>query len=183
MLGCVPLLVAALLSFGEPLSDPAAPYAPSAAPKFDASMLTRSDRRVRTTNTRIQELLHQGAARSRTFAGLIAALNHTDVIVYIEIVPDLPRSVAGRLLLVPLAGSQRYLRIQVLPEAVARDAIALIGHELRHALEIAEAPHVRDQREMIKLYERIGQPNIGVHTYDTVEAQVAGRQVRAELAG
>jgi hypothetical protein len=128
-------------------------------------------------------LLAEGVKKSRTFAGLVDALNRTDVIVYIEIVPDLPRTVAGRLLLVPLAGNQRYLRIQVLPGAVARDAIALIGHELRHALEVAEAPQVRDQRSMILLYEQIGTPNFGVHTYDTQDAQTAGRQVRAELAG
>jgi hypothetical protein len=35
---------------------------------------------------------------------------------------------------------------------------------------------------MIELYERIGRPNVGVHAYDTVAAQDAGRKVRAELA-
>lgn len=183
MVGSIPVLLAALLSIAKPTSNPAPPHIQPIVPKFDASMLTRPDRRVRTTNPRIQRLLTEGVARSRTFAGLVAALNHTDVIVYIEIVPKLPPSIAGRLLLAPLAGSQRYLRIQVVPEAITREAIALIGHELRHALEIATVPHVRDQQSMIRLYEEIGRPNIGVHTYDTLEAQTTGRQVRAELAG
>jgi hypothetical protein len=176
------LLLAGLLCTAEPAST-AAGHVTGPFQTFDTSLLTRPDRRVRTTNTRVRELIAEGVARSRTFAGLVTAVNRTDVIVYIEVVPYLPHSVAGRLLLVPLANHQRYLRIQVVAEAFSRrDAIALIGHELRHALEIADAPQVRDQQEMIRLYERIGRPHVGVHTYDTVEAQAAGRQVRAELA-
>ncbi|HXW05683.1 MAG TPA: hypothetical protein VD833_10660 [Vicinamibacterales bacterium] len=182
MPGSVSLLLASILSLSPLIAHPAVPHVPSRLPQFEASMLTRSDRRVRTTNGRIHQLLADGVTRSRTFAGLVAALNHTDVIVYIEVVPDLPGSIAGRLLLVPLANAQRYLRIQIQPEAVSRDAIALIGHELRHALEIAAEPHVRDQRGMIELYRRIGKPSLGLHQYDTIEAQSAGRQVRAELA-
>ena len=77
----------------------------------------------------------------------------------------------------------RYLRIQVTGHPQSNEMIALVGHELRHALEVAESPAVRDQASLIALYERIGHRSSGAHHYDTVAAQDTGRQVRAELAG
>jgi hypothetical protein len=62
-----------------------------------------------------------------------------------------------------------------------KETIALIGHELRHAIEIAEAPDVFDQATMISLYERIGQRGSGLHRYDTLAAQNSGRRVKLEL--
>jgi hypothetical protein len=148
------------------------------------SALSAPDRRVRSTDRRIVDLLQKGMERSKTFAELVTALNTTDVIVYIERVPTLPTTLAGRLLLLPIAGSQRYLRIQVRGDLSSVELISLIGHELRHALEIAEHPTVRDESAMLTLYQRIGHPSTGaLHTYDTDAAQTAGRQVRVELAG
>ena len=148
------------------------------------SVLSAPDRRVRSTDHYVLELLHKGVARSKTFSALVTALNTTDVIVYIERVPTLPTSLAGRLLLLPVAGSQRYLRIQIRGDLSPIELISLIGHELRHALEIAEHPAVRDESAMLTLYQRIGQPSTGaLHTYDTEAAQTAGRRVRMEMAG
>lgn len=155
----------------------------AAAPDPTAA-LTAPDRRVRSTDRHIIGLLHKGVARSKTFAELVTALNTTDVIVYIERVPTLPTTLAGRLLLLPITGHQRYLRIQVRGDLSPIELIALIGHELRHALEIAEHPAVRDESAMLTLYQRIGHPSTGaLHTFDTQAAQTAGRQVRMELAG
>jgi hypothetical protein len=168
MLWLVPALLCTTLATA---SDPPSP-------------LSAPDRRVRSTDRRIVELLHRGVERSKTFAELVTALNTTDVIVYIERVSTLPTTLAGRLLLLPMAGNQRYLRIQVRGDLSPVELIALIGHELRHALEIAEHPGVRDESAMLTLYQQIGHPSTGaLHTYDTQAAQTAGRQVRLELAG
>ena len=155
-----------------------------AATPDPSSALSAPDRRVRSTDRRIVKLLHMGMERSKTFAELVTALNTTDVIVYIERVPTLPTTLAGRLLLLPITRNQRYLRIQVRGDLSPVELISLIGHELRHALEIAEHPGVRDDSAMTALYQRIGHPSTGaLHTYDTQAAQTAGRQVRMELAG
>jgi hypothetical protein len=61
------------------------------------------------------------------------------------------------------------------------ELIALIGHELRHALEVAQVPDVRDESALVRLYERIGQRSVKGHEYDTNAAQDAGRAVRKEL--
>lgn len=155
-----------------------------AAPAERSGLLSSPDRRVRSTDPRITELLEVGIHRSPTFAGLVKSLNATDVIVYIQRVQDLPTTLAGRLVLLPMAGHQRYLRIQVRGDLPKDELVALIGHELRHALEIAEEPAVRDAPAMRTLYERIGHPTAGSnHAFDTLAAQSAGRQVRTELAG
>jgi hypothetical protein len=86
--------------------------------------------------------------------------------------------------MLPMAGTQRYLRVQVRGDLPTADLIALIGHELRHALEIADDPTVQDEPSMLTLYQRIGHATTGeTHTFDTREAQTAGRRVRLELAG
>jgi hypothetical protein len=148
------------------------------------SSLEAPDRRVRSTDRYIISLLQRGMDRSKTFAELVTALNTTDVIVYIERAPTLPSTLAGRLLLLPIAGQQRYLRIQVRADLSPVELIALMGHELRHALEIAEHPAVRDGPAMLTLYQRIGHPSTSaLHTFDTQAAQTTGRRVRIEMVG
>ena len=170
MLSLLPLLLSATLT----------PPAPAAAPSTYA-LLDSPYRHVRTTDKYLQALLRLGLQRSPTFASLIAQLNDTDVIVYLEPVQTLPTSLSGRLLLLPHDSSQRYLRIQVLASLGRTELIALIGHELRHALEVAAEPGVRDQSALVQLYERIGQRSVKGHQYDTDAAQDAGRAVRKEL--
>jgi hypothetical protein len=167
------------------MADPAAPAAtPSASvPASPAHMLLLNapDRRVRVTEPRLQGLLAEGLNRSRTFASLLTAVNATDVIVYIEAVMVLPKNTMGRLTMMRPAGDYRYLRIQIRADLTRREAISLIGHELQHALEIADAQEVRDAGALMRLYERIGHESSGEHAYDTDAAQDMGRIVRREL--
>ena len=146
-------------------------------------LLSSPDRRVRSIDPGIVELLDTGIRRSPTFAGLVRSVSGTDVIVYIERVRNLPNSLAGRLLLLPGSANQRYLRIQVRRNLSRPDLISLIGHELRHALEIAQEPNVRDNATMIQLFQRIGVSSSDIHSFDTAAAQSVGWRVRQELAG
>ncbi len=170
-------------------ADPSAP-APSSSSSTSLSaspahylLLNAPDRRVRTTDTRLRMLLAEGLNRSRTFDSLVTALNRTDVIVYVESVLTLPMGTMGRLTMMPRTGDFRYLRVQIRSDLSRREAIALIGHELQHALEIADATEVRDSTALIRLYERIGHASNGEHAYDTEAAQDTGRIVRRELNG
>ena len=58
--------------------------------------------------------------------------------------------------------------------------IAVIAHELQHALEVAEHHEVRDSHALASLYRRIGVEAYRGR-YDTQAAQFAGKQVRYEL--
>lgn len=145
-----------------------------------ASVLDAPTRHVRTTDRAIQGLLRSGYAHSPTFAALIARLERSDVYVYIQDVPRLPGALEGRLLILPPAHGVRYVRIQIALRGEPKDSIAVLGHELRHAVEVADAPGVMDASDLAALYRRIG-INRGNNQFDTVEAQETGRQVLKEL--
>jgi hypothetical protein len=150
-------------------------------PPSTSALLDSPYRHVRTTNTRVQQLLEFGVARSATFGSLLARLNASDVIVYIEQTTLMPKSLEGRLLLMPISNQQRYLRIQIVREGSPEELVALIGHELRHAIEVADATDVRDEKGLERLYRRIGTPSTTIHAYDTDAAQTTGKRVRKEL--
>ncbi len=96
------------------------------------------------------------------------------------------RSTDGRLTFVSAAGGVRYVHIRVARLASADVQIALIGHELRHAVEIADAPGVIDGDSLAREYERIGFLNarqIAGTSYDSDAAVEAGYQVLRDLTG
>ena len=161
---------------------PASTMAPLTAAQVRV-LMESPERHVRAADSAMTKVLVQGMRRSGTFAHLVLALNKSDVIVYIESGKPLPTTIVGRLLLAAGPEGSRYLRIQVSGHPGTNDMIALVGHELRHALEVAESPEVRDEAGLIALYQRIGHPSTGQHQYDTAAAQDTGRQVKAELKG
>ena len=80
------------------------------------------------------------------------------------------------------AGGQRYLRVQVRAMMQGDHVIAVVAHELHHALEVAGDKSVVDEVTLAELYRRIGHASIGAHGYDTDGARAAGIRVRDELA-
>ena len=176
MVSLLPVVVCGVLL----LTGPTEPRSSMDPPSY--ALLTSPERRVRAADPRVTHYLAEGFERSVTFARLLTTLNATDVIVYIERVMTLPHDTLGRLTIVP-AATARYLRIQIRADISTTEAIALIGHEMQHALEVAEAPLVRDSGGLIALYQRIGHSSGGEHVYDTEAAQNTGRQVRRELLG
>ena len=175
------LTVAIVLAFAHDAA-PASVVAPLTPAQVHAVM-TSPLRHVRGVGSNMNKVIAEGLGRSGTFAQLVLALNRSDVIVYIETGRGLPSTISGRLLLAAGPDGQRYLRIQVTGITRSNELIALVGHELRHAIEVAENPEVRDERTLIALYERIGHAAGGNHRYDTAAAQDTGRQVRVELIG
>jgi hypothetical protein len=178
------VLACALVLVFARSADPASEFAPMTDTEARAAM-GAPDRHVRAADKAMADVITSGLRRSGTFAHLVLALNRTDVIVYIETGRVLPTSIVGRLLLAAGPEHTRYLRIQVSGHPGTNDMIALVGHELRHALEVAESPDVRDEPGLIALYERIGHPTStgALHQYDTLAAQDTGRRVKAELKG
>ncbi len=175
------LILAAVVLTCAPDARAASGAAPLTKAQVQAIMSSPL-RHVRAVDSKMNDVLAEGMRRSGTFAQLVMALDRSDVIVYIETVYVMPQMVAGRMLLAAGPEGSRYLRIQVTSQPRSNALIALVGHELRHALEVAESPDVRDERALIALYQRIGHTRQGAqHQYDTLAAQDAGRQVRSEL--
>src|SRR4029077_10992841 len=119
------------------------------APMSPSAVLDSPTRHVRTMNSHVQQLLREGFLRSPTFARLIERLEGSDVIVYIEVPPELPAGLEGRMIMMPRAHDYRYVRIQIGAGGSAETTIALIGHELQHAAEIAAAPDVSNMADFL----------------------------------
>jgi hypothetical protein len=154
--------------------------APTTRPATEADLLDSPHRHVRATQSAVARLLRQGVAQSPTFAALMWRLERSDLIVYIEEVPRLPDALEGRLIMQPAAHGFRYVRVQFAQRGGTSDAISVLGHELRHAVEVAEAMDVVDDRGMAALYRRIGIDR-GNNLFETIAAQNAARQVLKEL--
>ena len=171
MLSIAPLFLAALF-FAPPL-----PF----EPLTESDVLEAPTRHIRTTDQSMRKLLRRGYRESRTFASLVSRLQRSDVIVYIEEVPRLAGTLEGRMMMLPRAHGHRYVRIQIALRGAPEDSIALLGHELQHAVEVAEAVGVGDTAGLALLYQLIGTSS-GPHIYDTAAAQETGRNVRRELS-
>ena len=139
--------------------------------------------RVRSLDTWAEETLRFGVERSPTFRHLIAELEASDVIVYVETSVTLPEYASGTTRLAVASGTHRYVRIVLLRDWLMLNRVTALAHELQHAIEVGTSPDVRDQEALARLYQRIGQNSLSGHTYDTVAAQSAGRSVRRELEG
>jgi hypothetical protein len=184
----LPLILS--VSFAAAPAATPAERAPRAATpaRLDDALLHGEARRVRAMDGRVQNLLSAGVRRSPAFAGLLTALQETDVIVYVEATMNMPSDVTGRLLLQAVTPSERYLRIQYRATLPGDRAIEVVAHELRHALEIAEERSVTDSTGLGALYQRIGHRSTLAHAparkgYETLAALQTGDIVRTELSG
>jgi hypothetical protein len=139
--------------------------------------------RVRAADSRSKVLLRVGLQRSETLRALVRQLETRDVIVYIEMQPLLRKRLAGMLTWIASTVEHRYVRISLNPELSTDAAIATLGHELQHALEIANASEVVSDSTMEKFYRAHGEvTRAQTNGWDTEAARVRGDEVRRELA-
>jgi hypothetical protein len=140
---------------------------------------------VRSTDATMLQRLRDGCSRSATFKRLVDELEGTSTIVYVErgicafghFKACLPHSIT-------VAGDTRYLRI-IVEGGDGVTELAVIGHELQHALEIARAPNIRSADDITELFRRIGRsPHCPLGTpdcYETSSALAAGDAVLREV--
>jgi hypothetical protein len=124
-------------------------------PPLEAGGATNPDSHVRATEPVIRALLQTGLSRSATFQRLVDALNQADVIVYVD--PLRTREMLGGYLShdVISAGGYRYLHIAINVRGGDVRVIALLAHELQHAIEVAEDPDAGDARHVDALFRRL----------------------------
>jgi hypothetical protein len=136
--------------------------------------------RLRAETAEPQRLIAMGLAGSPTFRRLVDRLNQSDLIVYITVRPDMPESMGGMMRFLVSTPTCRFVLVSLNARQSRPMLVALLGHELQHVAEVADAPEVHDETALRELYRRIG-VRVRVDAYDSVAAQQAGQAVRSEL--
>lgn len=136
---------------------------------------------VRSTDSRVQGWLRIGAAESQTFRSLLNTLANSDLIVHVQSVDRL--MTAGQTYFVTATATVRYIRIEVAFHGNVNEIVALIGHELQHAVEIAEEPRIRDRQALSLFYKGMPGNSMSTTEYDSVAARVIEDRVRREMWG
>lgn len=140
---------------------------------------------IRTTDDRLRRLLEQGTRTSPTFRALVHRLLDSDVVVYLWCEGTDPARPDGRLTFVSSVGGRRYVVVRLVRLASRERQIAILAHELRHAVEIADAPDVIDHASLEHEYRRIGYVSAGTLedaiSFDTNAAVQTGISVLREV--
>ena len=135
-------------------------------------------------------LLDEALRRSAIVRGLVERLDASDIIVYLSSAPPLRRPTGmprGKTQFLSANPAGRFLQIWVDPAQRPAVRIAVLAHELQHALEVAAASEVSDIDSFTRLYEGLGSAGHttgaarGVRRYETAAAVAVEASVLQEL--
>jgi hypothetical protein len=137
--------------------------------------------RVRSQDPSITKLLEQAMTHSPTFKRLVANVEASNGIVYVQSGPCRRRVVACLPIWMTSSGGNRFVRILVDRERIDSDRqlLGAIGHELKHAIEVLSDRFVTNSVKMYLFYRRYA-PTAG-ERFETLEAARAGMAVEREL--
>ena len=139
--------------------------------------------RVRSTDTSIATLIDRAARGSETFQRLLAAIQRSNGIVYIERGNCGHGARACLKLSVTANGPDRFLRILVDRRKADSDEdfMGSIGHELQHAIEALTQPSITNGAQLYNFFKR--EAPTANNRFETAAAINAGDAVRLELRG
>ncbi len=139
--------------------------------------------RLRPLTTLAAEFVARGLDGSPTFRSLVERIERSDVIVYVELEHRTPGAPDGATHLLNASRYFRFLLISINQDLAPADIVAMLGHELQHAVEIADLPAIRDAAALERHYRRDGIVELRTGCVCSEAAREAGRRVRGELAG
>jgi hypothetical protein len=140
--------------------------------------------RVRPETSEARELLAELIARSPTAQRLVDHLEESDVVIYVRYRWFVTETINGHIGLMSSDPHHRYLIIELACRRTRMQQLVTLGHELRHAVEIADATWVGNTSSLSALYRRIGESvNVSgaLEAYETNAAIETSQQVRSEL--
>ena len=146
---------------------------------LDPEPVTR-DPRVRGVSVHESRLIAELLSCSATANALVAEIEASDLIVYVQLTPDQPPGRAATRLATATPG-HRYVRIVLGAQTHPKDRAALLAHELQHAVEIGRAPDVRDDSGLRRLYGAIGEDPHARTGFETAAAREVAARVQREM--
>jgi hypothetical protein len=140
---------------------------------------------IRASDEELIALLEEGIKRSPTFKALVDRLAKSDVILYVR--PDVTAKTSSmRLTFLAAKGGYRYLVIRVGAGRTKNQQLATLGHEMQHAVIVADAASVVDSASLRREFERVGkltQAPIGDDFFfESPGADEVRRRILAEIS-
>lgn len=108
---------------------------------------------LRTNNERVVEVVQFAAERSPTFRALLAAIEASDLIVYVDEGPCRHRTIPS---CTQPVGDGPYVRVLVDPREPITAVVRQLAHEFQHVAEIATEANPISASVIRALYEHIG---------------------------
>ena len=146
----------------------------------DAPEAANPNARVRALQPRVEKLIAAGIERSPSFRRLVHRLEQSDVIVYIDARYDLRVGVGASMRFLATSASDRFVKIQLDAHYNSHVLVALLGHELQHAVEVADNRAIKSADDLRVFYRETGL-RTGPDSFDSQAAREMGYLVRAEL--
>jgi hypothetical protein len=128
--------------------------------------------------------LEDGRSRSATLEGLVETLDRSDVIVFVDTRLD-PAIPTAETMLMAATASVRYVHVILNPRMTFDERVEYLGHELQHAIEIAQDAAAIDSASVRRRFASIGRevPSASPRekSYETEGARLVSSLVRREL--
>ena len=161
------LAVATILA-GSVLSADASAGGPSAAGP------------LRPVGDRATTLLARGRGESTTFCELVTRLDTSDLIIYITVDPFWEGPFPSTLRFVTESGGRRYVRISLTARDTNTKLIPWLGHELQHAVEVAEHADITSPESLAK-YFAVYETSVSHGAYESAAAVSVQGRIAVEL--
>jgi hypothetical protein len=136
---------------------------------------------VRSSDRELQDLIGVAAQQSQTFKELLAGVETTNGIVYVEPGKCSHGVHACLQFWMKVSGPNRFMRISIDRSMHHTDieTMSSIGHELQHAIEVLREPSIRDGVTMFNFFKQIAPTDN--NRFETTAAVNAGDAVYDEL--
>lgn len=143
--------------------------------------------RIRILDATLKSLFEHGLTQSPTLRTLVEKVEAASILVFVEADIRMPDRLGARLKFVTAINGVRYVRADINCTLAPRRQVALLAHELQHALEIADRPDIVDAEAMESLYEDIGfesfengrhrsfETDVALDVQETVDREMGGR--------
>ena len=143
--------------------------------------LAEDEHAVRALDPIAVTMLAQAVERSAIVRELVHELEHSKMIVHIEATRNLPSGIGGTTRFVASRGEYRYLRISLSVWLPPADRVAIIGHELHHAVEVGRS-HAASAAEVRRWFETSGfRVSVSDDLFETSAALQVENKIRQEL--
>ncbi len=141
----------------------------------------RAVTRVRSSDPSLMALIDRAAGQSATFQRLLASIERSHGIVYVELGTCTHGVRACLPMWMQTVGPNRFLRVVIDATKIGSDAekMGLVGHELQHAVEGLSESGVIDSVGLYSFFTRFAPNDRG--RFETTAALRAGDDVTREL--